>query len=134
MIEEPIAWVVEIGIPIRAAPVITSAAPLSAANPWTGSRWVIRSPRVRTTHHPPIIVPSPITTAHERITQSGISKLSGTRRPDPASFRSTARVTMPIVFCASFVPWLKAMKAAETIWALPKTRATTARRMRPNSR
>ena len=31
---------------------------------------------------------------------------------------------IPIVFCASFVPWLNAMNAADRIWARPKIRRT----------
>ena len=33
---------------------------------------------------------------------------------------------IPIVFCASFSPWLNAMNAADTICARPKNRETVA--------
>ena len=39
---------------------------------------------------------------------------------------------MPIVFCASFVPWLNAMNPAERIWP-PKTLLTVGRRTRENT-
>jgi hypothetical protein len=41
---------------------------------------------------------------------------------------------MPIVFCASFVPWLKAMNAADRTWLFPKILRTVAWRTRANSR
>ena len=34
-----------------------------------------------------------------------------------------ARVMIPIVFCASFEPWAKAMNAAEKTWSRRKRRA-----------
>ena len=36
----------------------------------------------------------------------------------PASLSAIVRAMIPIVFCASFVPWLNAMNAAESTWAL----------------
>jgi len=35
---------------------------------------------------------------------------------------TSARAMMPIVFCASFVPWVSATKAPETSWPRRKTR------------
>ena len=67
MIDDPIACVVDTGMPSRAAAVITVAAPVSAAKPFTGSRWVIFMPIVRITRHPPTIVPNPMTRAAETI-------------------------------------------------------------------
>ncbi len=103
MIAEPIAWVVETGMPSRAATVITVAAPVSAANPCTGSRWVIRMPDVRTTRQPPTIVPRPITSPAERTIQGAIVS-SPTLPAVPASLRAMVRAMIPIVFWASFVP------------------------------
>ena len=41
---------------------------------------------------------------------------------------NSARVMMPIVFWASFEPWAKAMKAADSTWSRRKRRAIGLRR------
>ena len=65
------------GMPSCAAPVMTMAAPVSAAKPWTGSSFVILTPSVRTTRQPPTIVPSAHDGAAETMTQIGMLNSSG---------------------------------------------------------
>ena len=93
----------------------------------------MRIPIVRTTRQPPTIVPKPITIAAETIIHVSISS-SPTCPPVPARSSAIASAMIPIVFCASFVPWLKAMNAADRIWPRPKTRETVARRTRAKIR
>ena len=96
-------WVVETGIPKWAVPRRTVAAVVSAANPWIGSSSTTRWPIVCMIRQPPIAVPSDRAVAEITITQTGTSTVGIT----PAENR--ARVMMPIVFCASLLPWAKAM-------------------------
>ena len=58
---------------------------------------------VRMIRQPPAAVPSEMALAARMITQSGT--LNSGRMPALTS----ARVMTPIVFCASLLPWLKAM-------------------------
>ena len=81
------------------------AAVVSAANPWTGSSSTTRWPIVLMIRQPPTAVPSEIAVAARTMTQSGTSIVGMT----PAE--NSARVMMPIVFWASFEPWLNAMNA-----------------------
>ena len=64
-------------------------------------------------------VPSAMTSAQETLTQPGTLR-SGMWCP-----ANRASVMIPIVFCASLVPWLVAMKAEETICSLRKARVHT---------
>ena len=111
MIADEMTWVVDTGIPKCDAPKMIVAAVVSAAKPWTGSSFTTRWPIVLMIRQPPAAVPSEIAEAAARITQSGTV---GSARMPPAT---SARVMMPIVFCASFEPWLKAMYAAEMTWS-----------------
>src|SRR6266849_2138693 len=56
---------------------------------------------------PKSAVPSPIATAQDRITQVG------TCIPLRTPADTSASVMTPIAFCASFAPWLNAMKLDE---------------------
>ena len=103
MIALEITWVVETGIPKCDAAKMIVAAVVSAAKPWTGSSLTTRWPIVRMIRQPPAAVPSEIAVAARRMTQSGMSAFGIT----PAV--SSASVMMPIVFWASFEPWLNAM-------------------------
>jgi len=100
MTDDVIVWVVLTGSPKCAVAKSTVAAPVSAANPCTGSSFVIPIPNVRTILHPPRAVPSPIATAQVTITQVGTSSLAIC----PAESR--ASVITPMAFWASFAPWL----------------------------
>ena len=86
------------------------AAVVSAANPWTGSSFTTRWPIVLMIRQPPAAVPREIADAASTMTHSGMLASAGSA---PAAIR--ARVMIPIVFWASFEPWLKAMNAADTI-------------------
>ena len=77
MTDEVIVWVVLTGSPMCAVARSTAAAPVSAANPCTGSNFTIPMPSVRTIFHPPTVVPNPIASAHSVITQPGTSASSG---------------------------------------------------------
>ena len=80
------------------------AAVVSAAKPWTGSSLTTLWPIVRMIRQPPAAVPSEIAVAEMRMTQQRARRA---RSRTPAE--TSARVMMPIVFCASFEPWLNAM-------------------------
>ena len=54
---------------------------------------------------------------------------SASRSPDATS----ASAMIPIVFCASFVPWVRATKPPETSWPRRKTRLTFAGERRATS-
>ena len=56
-----IVWVVLTGMPASDAPMIATAAAVSAQNPPIGRSFVILVPMVLTIRHPPAIVPSAIT-------------------------------------------------------------------------
>ncbi len=112
-------WVVLTGMPRNDAPNITPAADVSAAKPCTGSIFVILKPIVRTILHPPERVPSAIEEYAARTTHKGIEKVL---RFPVATSRA---VTTPIVFCASFVPWLRLTRLEDTSWSLLKYLFTT---------
>ena len=127
MIALEITCVVDTGMPKCEAPRMMVAAVVSAAKPCTGSSLTTRWPIVRMIRQPPAAVPNEIAEAATRITSVGISNFGMT----PAENR--ARAMTPIVFWASFEPWLNAMNAAETTWSRRKRsliRAGWARRKR----
>ena len=103
MIADEMTCVVDTGIPKLDAPRMIVAAVVSAANPWTGSSFTTFWPIVLMIRQPPAAVPSDIAVAARRITHSGTI---GSGMTPPAT---SASVTMPIVFWASFEPWLNAM-------------------------
>ena len=72
---------------------------------------MIRMPRVRMIRQPPTAVPSAIANPAERITHNGGDEPCG-RVPAVIN----VKVMMPIVFCASLVPWARETIEAETIW------------------
>ncbi len=106
-IADEITWVVDTGTPSDDAPMMMLAAVVSAAKPWIGSSLTTRWPIVRMIRQPPAAVPSEIADAAMRMTHSGTI---GSGITPPAT---SARVMTPIVFWASFEPWLNAMYAAE---------------------
>ncbi len=71
MIAPETTWVVETGIPKWAAPRMTVAAVVSAANPWTGSSSATRWPIVRMIRQPPTAVPGERAVADSTITHQG---------------------------------------------------------------
>src|SRR6476469_6548690 len=111
MIALEITWVVETGIPKCDAVRMIDAAVVSAAKPWTGSSFTTFWPIVLMIRQPPAAVPSEMAVAARTMTHNGIAEFGGRI---PAAIR--ARVMIPIVFWASFEPWLKAMKAADRTW------------------
>src|SRR5213592_324360 len=99
-----------------------TAVDVCAAKPCGGSSLAIRCPSVRMIRHPPAYVPRAMAVAELALTQSGTVNGSAARCPDTIS----ARAITPIVFCASFVPWVKATKPPERSWSLRKIRFTGA--------
>ena len=83
--------------------MMTVAAVVSAANPWTGSSSTTRWPIVCMIRQPPTAVPSEMAVADTTMTHTGTSIVGMT----PAA--KSASVMMPMVFWASFEPWLNAM-------------------------
>ena len=84
---------------------------------------VILKPRVFTILQPPKKVPSAMEVEAKAATTRGTWK-------EGIQFTETRRaVTTPIVFCASFVPWLRLTNAEETSWSRRKYRLTTWRGM-----
>src|SRR5579871_5892055 len=109
--------VVLTGIPRCPAPKMTILAETSAAKPCTGSRRMMRCPIVLMMRQPPAEVPNAIAVAQAMMTQSGMAGLLGLAactRP----WLTSAMVMMPMLFCASLEPWLKAMAAEERICSL----------------
>ena len=104
--EPEIVCVVETGNPKCAVPQRIDAQAVCAANPCGGSIFAIRCPRVLMMRQPPAYVPAPIASAAEAITQVGGRSKSASRCPEATS----ASAMIPIVFCASFVPWVNATK------------------------
>ena len=117
MIALEMTWVVETGIPKWAVVNRIVAEVVSAAKPWTGSSSATRWPIVCMIRQPPIAVPSDSAVAATTMTQTG----TVTSGITPAE--KSARVMMPIVFCASFEPCEKAMKPADTTWTRRKIAA-----------
>ena len=75
---------------------------------------MILVPKVLMMRQPPESVPNPIAVAQEAITHVGIR----TSLPPGMTWNATrASVMTPIVFWASFCPWLKATRAAERRWS-----------------
>src|SRR6266404_3960422 len=93
---------------------------VSAQKPPNGVSFVMRCPIVLTMRHPPAIVPRPIAACAARMTQIGIL-LASVRwnawigKFTKSDWLDTSSATMmPIVFCASFVPWPREYAAADT--------------------
>ena len=83
---------------------------------------------------PPSAVPAAMVKAQASLIQKATLNSGVRRNPSAAGSWSKAppcvpenRISamMPIVFCASLVPWLKPMKAALAICSLPNTRLMT---------
>ncbi len=91
-----------------------------AVKPCAGSISTRPLPRVRITRQPPRYVPSPMAAAQDSTTQNGVAAFS---LCVPLAIR--ARVMMPIVFCASFVPCASDSSEAEPIWPSLKPRSFT---------
>src|SRR5919198_1525072 len=91
-----------------------------AANPCGGSSFATRWPSVLMIRQPPAYVPAAIAAAALTITQTGGRPKSALRWPEA----TRARAMMPIVFWASFVPWVKATKPPEMICRRLNTRFT----------
>lgn len=104
-----ITWVVLRGIPKCEAVKIKPAAEVSAANPCMGFSLIILCPIVFIIFQPPFIVPAAIVIAQAMITNRGISN-SPVGLLWSTSPAKSARVIIPIVFWASFEPWLNAIK------------------------
>ena len=101
-IEPQITWVVLTGIPKRVQKIIVNAPELSAQKPCIGFRFVNFVPLVFTTLLPPARVPSAIVAWESSTTQNGTKKTVPKKPP----VKSSREIT-PIVFWASFVPWLR---------------------------
>ena len=84
------------------------AADVSAAKPCTGSSLTTRVPIVLMIRQPPAAVPSEMAVAASSLISIGTTNSSIT----PAL--SSASVMTPIVFCASLLPWLRAMYPADS--------------------
>ena len=94
--------------------MITPAAVVSAANPWTGSSFVILKPIVLTILQPPNRVPRAIAELAMIATQRGT--LNFERFP----VETRRAVTTPMVFWASLLPWARLTRLDESIWSLLK--------------
>ena len=115
---EEIVCEVEIGAPKKEARDMTKLAEHSAVKPWAGESRKIRLPMVFTIFHPPMAVPVAMARAQDNLTQRGTVMSLESPKVTRAS------VIMPIVFCASFNPWLKATKLAEQHWSLRNMEST----------
>src|SRR5664279_3182938 len=107
---------------------------LCAAKPWIGCILTILWPRVRIIRQPPNAVPAAMVKAHTTLIQT-YTLNSGARRNSSHDGRcsnalvlvvavKSVSAMMPMVFCASFVPWLKLIQAALNNWPRPNTRLT----------
>ena len=99
-----------------------TAVDVCAAKPCGGSSFAIRCPRVRMIRQPPAYVPTAIAVAEQILTQRGTVNGSAARCPETIS----ASAITPIVFCASFVPCVKATNPPETSCSRRKIRLTSA--------
>ena len=108
-IDDVMTCVVLTGMPVIEDVNITLADVISAAKPLIGSILKIFVPIVLIIFQPPTDVPSAIAVAADTLTHKGTSRLS--RKPAATS----AKVIIPIAFCASFVPCVKDWKAAVII-------------------
>src|SRR5690625_3272531 len=138
MIDVDTQCVVDTGMPKADAAKITSAPLVSATKPLMGCSLTILWPSVLMMRQPPPAVPAAITSAHRITTQVGMAKPpladSGMRRNSshcgksfnvPAAVApANARATIPMVFCASFMPCDRPMAAADSNCDLPKTALT----------
>src|SRR5699024_8891391 len=144
MMAEETQCVVDTGMPNSEAARITMAELVSAAKPLMGCSLTILWPSVVMMRQPPPAVPAAMTSAHNTMTHEGMSKPpsvdSGMRRKDsqdgneskvPAAVApASASATIPMVFCASFMPCDRPMTAADRICDLPKKEFTNG--VRPN--
>src|SRR5512137_3011054 len=117
MMDVQMIWVVLTGIPRTDAPMIVEAPAVSAANPWTGRSLVILYPIVLTIRHPPESVPSAIAAWAARITHNGTGRWFGSTDVPKYPMEKRSGTMIPMVFWASFVPWLKLYAAAEKSWS-----------------
>ena len=113
MMDVVMTCVVETGAPSAVMASIAIAEDVSATKPMTGFSFVTPSPTVRMMRPPPMEVPRAMVHAHMILTHTGMPAAGFA---SPAVTR--ARVMMPMVFCASLLPWLYAMNAAERICIL----------------
>jgi hypothetical protein len=90
---------------------MTEAPDDSAANPCGASISVRRLPIVSMMRQPPTKVPAAMATPQLTFTHSGTVKWSASRLP----WAMRASVMIPIVFCASLVPWASETSEAEPI-------------------
>jgi len=102
-------WVVLTGNPKWEAVRIMLADAISTENPWIGFIFITFELIVLMILHPPVIVPKARVAAQAHITQRGISKTWPLMTPAVIN----DKVMIPIVFCASFEPWLKAKNPDE---------------------
>ena len=105
MIDADITCVVLTGIPMEAITASTIPLEVSAQKPWYGRSRVTLCAIVFTILQPPENVPRPIAAAHDKITQKGIGRVV---TPIGLDDSAISRIAMtPMVFWASFVPWVK---------------------------
>ena len=116
-IEPVMAWVVEIGMSPKVAPMMVVAAAGSAQKPPTGWRRVMPEPIVLTMRHPPNIVPRAMAAWQERMIRQADVVRQWPRCNWPQCVQSpcarlaawpaavSSRTMMPIVFWASLPPW-----------------------------
>ena len=108
------------------------AAPVSAQNPEKGFSFVMRLPIVRTMRQPPVRVPRPMAACAVRMIHHGMTFRFGRCiqcRLDAGSANRSWLATrrppmMPMVFCASLVPWDSENAAAEPSCARRNQRST----------
>ncbi len=105
------AWVVEREKPRLEEARMTLAAEVWAAKPCCGCRSVRPLPMVRMMRQPPREVPSAMARPAETMTHTGGLEPGASAPP-----ATSARVMMPIVFCASLVPCARETRPAEAIW------------------
>ena len=106
-----------------------TAALVSAAKPCTGCSFTILWPSVRMIRQPPAAVPAAMVAAQRiipiwrRRSPGVLQEVEQGRKISNAPLFvpvKRASAMMPIVFCASFVPWLCAIQAALINCAFPK--------------
>src|SRR5581483_3856796 len=99
---------------------IVMPAVVCAAKPAGGSMLYSRWPSVRMIRQPPTYVPAAIARPDATITQVGMWSNCAWW-----PLVTSARVITPIVFCASFAPWLNATHVPDTSWPSRKPRLAT---------
>jgi hypothetical protein len=107
---------------------MTEAAAVSAAKPSIGWSFASLVPIVLMIRQPPAAVPQAMAVAAIRMTQTGTSKVGNT----PCA--NSARVMMPIVFCASFVPCASASRPPDASCPSLKPPVTGPGRTMPTTR